>query len=243
MTKKENHGLDPALVADHALVVGDPQRATEAALLLRDSHLILNNREYKVFSGSFKGKNITICSHGVGASGAAYIFELLFNAGVKTIIRAGTCGAMVRGIPDGGIIIGTGAIRSDGLTRNMVPEEFPAISDRRIVQMLEQVCSEFGFKDTCVGIVLTDGLYFPYDFVESRMDTWQKLGAVAIEMEFAPLLIQASIHGARAGGLFVSDGNVVEEPDPWKVNSDKDEIHKGKQTMIQIALEALARLE
>lgn len=243
MSGKETNRLDPELVATHALVVGDPQRACDAAALLADARVIWDEREYKIFSGAFKGKRITISSHGVGASGAAIIFETLLNAGVKTIIRAGTCGAMVRGIPDGSIIIGAGAIREDGLTQNMVPMAFPAIADRRVVQTLEEVSHEKGYRDVCVGIVLTDGLYFPYPFVESRVGMWPKLGAVAIEMEFAPLLIQASIHGARAGGIFVSDGNVIEEPDPWKVNPLRKVVKMGKKAMIEIALEALSRLD
>lgn len=240
---KSSKGLDPQLVATHALMVGDPQRASEAAGLLDDSQLIMDRREYRAFTGVKNGKKITVCSHGVGASGAAYIFEVLFNAGVRIVIRAGTCGAMVAGIPDGGLIIGTGAIRSDGITQAMVPMEYPAISDRHVVRALEDAAEEMGFKDLCVGIILTDGLYFPYPYVKSLVDMWPKLGAVAIEMEFATLLVQAGIHGAKAGGIFTSDGNVIEEPDPWAVDPDRDVVKKGIQAMLKIAINALARLD
>ena len=91
--------------------------------------------------------------------------------------------------------------------------------------------------------MITDGLYFPYEYQPSFLDLWPKLGAVAIEMEFATLLIQASIHGARAGGIFTSDGNVIEEPDPWAVNASKDIIISGKKIMLEIAINALAELD
>jgi uridine phosphorylase len=179
----------------------------------------------------------------VGASGAAFIFERLFKAGVRTVIRAGTCGAMVAGVPDGSIIIGTAAIREDGLSQNMVPMEFPAVADCEITRALQESARTLGSEPFWKGVVLTDGLYFPYPYVASKIDMWGELGAVAIEMEFATLLIQASIHKARAGGIFVSDGNIVEEPDPMAVDPDKEITSIGIQRMIEIALNALAGLE
>jgi uridine phosphorylase len=242
-TRESRRGFDAQGVSTHALVVGDPKRATDAAELLEDSIAIWDQREFKAFTGVRNGRSITVCSHGVGACGAAMIFERLFNAGVRTIIRAGTCGAMVAGIPDGGLIIGTGAIREDGITRSMVPMEYPAIADRHVVRALEEAAGELGHKDLCTGIILTDGLYFPYPYVQSRVGMWPKLGAVAIEMEFAALLVQAGIHGAKAGGIFTSDGNVIEEPDPWAVDPYKKEIEEGKIAMLNIAIRALTKLE
>ena len=93
--------LDLKKVAPNALVMGDPNRVTDAAKLLTNPELIWDNRGYKAYTGTKEGKEITICSHGVGASGAAVILEQLFSAGVTTIIRAGTCGAMVAGVADG----------------------------------------------------------------------------------------------------------------------------------------------
>lgn len=235
--------LDNEKVATHALVLGDSKRATDAAALLTDSSLIWEQREFKAYTGTRDGKKITICSHGVGASCAAIIFEKLFHAGVRTVIRAGTCGAMVAGVPDGALIIGTGAIRSDGLTQAMVPMEYPAIADRRVVKALEDSAAELGFKDIPVGVILTDGIYYPYPYIESRLDMWPKLGAVAIEMEFATLLIQAAIHGAKAGGIFTSDGNVIEEPDPWAVDADREVVRNGISNMLQVAISALVNLD
>lgn len=235
--------LDSTTVASHALVVGDPDRAEQAAEYLADPQVILDEREYRVYTGKFNGRRITIASHGVGASGAAFIFELLFNAGMKTVIRAGTCGAMVAGIPDGGIIIGTAAIREDGLSQNMVPMEFPAVADCEITRALQESARTLGSEPFWKGVVLTDGLYFPYPYVASKIDMWGELGAVAIEMEYATLLIQASIHKARAGGIFVSDGNIVEEPDPMAVDPDKELTSKGIQRMIEISMNALTGLD
>lgn len=243
MKKKSHNGVDLDKVTSHVLVVGDPQRVNDAAEFLENIEPLWDGREYRAINGSYAGKKITVCSHGVGASGAAYVFEILFTGGAKTIIRAGTCGAMIAGVPDGGLIIGTGAIRADGVTSAMVPLEFPAIADRHVVSALEHAAANHGYTDLPIGIVITDSLFFQYEYQPSYLDLWPKLGAVAIEMEFAALLIQASIHSARAGGIFTSDGNVIEEPDPWAVNPNRDVVTSGKKIMLEIAIEALTELD
>ena len=153
MTKKTHGGVDLNKVASHVLVVGDPDRVNDAVEFLDNTEPLWDGREYRAVNGSYSGKKITVCSHGVGASGAAYIFEVLFTGGAKTIIRAGTCGAMVAGVPDGGLIIGTGAIRTDGVTAAMVPMEFPAIADRHVVSALERAAANHGYTDLPTGIV------------------------------------------------------------------------------------------
>lgn len=242
MDEAKEYGFEQDSVSSRALVVGDPERADKSAEFLSDPLTIWDKREYRVITGGYRGQRITIASHGVGASGAAVMFERLFKGGVKIIIRAGTCGALVAGVPDGGIIIGTGAIRADGITQNMIPMEYPAVSNCQITQILQETAKKLKHGISSAGIILTDGLYFPYPYIESRIDMWAELGAVAIEMEFATLLIQASIHKARAGGIFVTDGNVIEEPDPWAVNPEQEVIARGKEKMIEIALEALVKL-
>ncbi len=62
----------------------------------------------RIFTGTYNGTPITICSHGVGSAGASVAFHELFVGGVKTIMRAGTCGAMQKSIKDGDVIIATG---------------------------------------------------------------------------------------------------------------------------------------
>jgi uridine phosphorylase len=111
------------------------------------------------------------------------------------------------------------------------------------VRALEDCAREKGSADTPVGIVLTDGVYFPSPHVPSLVDMRPRLGAVAIEMEYAVLLVQAGMHGARAGGIFTSDGNVIEVPDPWKVDANRDVVCRGVQKMLKVAIAALVRVE
>jgi uridine phosphorylase len=230
-------------LASHALVVGDPSRAALAAELLSNMEEVGNFREYRTFTGEFAAKRVTISSHRVGGSGASVCFEELMRGGVKTVIRAGTCGAMRRGIKDGELIIGTGAIREDGTSERLMPMEYPAIADRHVISALEAAAAAQGYTRLHEGIILTQSYFYP-GILPPAVDTWLKadVDVCAVEMELATLLIMAALHGARAGGIFTSDGNMAEEADMTEYDPHRSVVEQGVSTMLKIALDALARL-
>lgn len=233
----------PSDLASVALVVGDPQRAASAAELLTNVKEVGNNREYRTFTGEFNGKTVTISSHGVGGAGASVCFEELIQGGVRTIIRAGTCGGMKKGIQDGDLIIGTGAIREDGTSDLLVPIAYPAISDRHVVSALASAAADQNISRVHEGIILTQGFFYP-GVLPSTQDLWigADLDLLAVEMELATLLIIASMHGVRAGGIFTTDGNMTEESDMKEYDPHRKVVTDGVDSMLRIALDALARL-
>ena len=230
-------------LASHALVVGDPSRAALAAELLTNAEEVGYFREYRTFTGGFAAKRVTISSHGVGGTGASVCFEELMQGGVKTIIRAGTCGAMRKGIKDGELIIGTGAIREDGKSERLMPMAYPAIADRDVISALEAAAAAQGYTRYHEGIILTHSYFYP-GILPLTADMWLEadVNVCAVEMELATLLIIAALHGARAGGIFTSDGNMTEEADMTEYDPHRSVVEDGVSTMLKIALSALARL-
>ncbi len=241
----------PRDLAPRALVVGDPKRAAEAAKKLTNAREVGNFREYLTFTGEYAGKPITVSSHGVGSAGAAICFEELIHAGVKTLIRAGTCGAMVESIEDGEFVIATGAVRDDGMTPQLVPLSYPAIADRHVVAALEAAAIANGYPKPHMGIARSVAVFYP-GLLPPDLPMWLAAGVVATEMELAPLLVIAGLRGARAGGLFVSDGNAVRAMkaaqagavhDPFDYNPHREVVSKGVQVMLKVALDALTHLD
>jgi len=53
------------------------------------------------------------------------------NAGIKNIIRIGTCGALDENIKVGDIIIVDKVIRGDGVTPYYVDKNFQTVADKR----------------------------------------------------------------------------------------------------------------
>lgn len=237
--------VSPHQLAPRALVVGDPQRAARAAGMLDRAEQVGNNREYLTFTGTYAGVQLTIASHGIGGPAASVCFSELFQAGVQTVIRAGTCGALVESIEDGQLILATGAIREDGTSPNLIPLAYPAIADRHVVQALEESATAQGYDSLLTGVVLTQSYLYP-GVLPTTTDLWMQTGAVCVEMELATLLVMAGLKGLRAGGIFTSDGNLARRSDPQvdahTYDPQREVVSQGVDAMLQIALDALARL-
>lgn len=232
----------PSEVASRALVVGDPQRVLDAAQFMQNVKEMGFFREYRTVTGEYSGVPITVSSHGVGSSGANICFHELFRCGVRYIIRAGTCGAMKKGIQDGDTIIGTAAIREDGASEHLAPMSFPAAADRLVTAALVEASRALGVQNPHEGLVLTQAYFYP-GMLTSETEIWLETGLVsAVEMEYATLLVMAGLNQVKAGGIFTSDGNMTDESDPDAYDPHRTVVDVGKKRMLQIALHALASL-
>ena len=77
------------------LMPGDPLRAKYIAEnFLENARLVNTVRNMLAYTGTYKGKEITVFSHGMGmASMGIYCYELYNFYDVENIIRIGSCGA------------------------------------------------------------------------------------------------------------------------------------------------------
>ena len=82
--------------ADVVLMPGDPLRAKHIAeTFLEDVREVNNVRGMLGFTGTYKGRKISVMGHGMGIpSCSIYTKELITDFGVKKIIRVGSCGAV-----------------------------------------------------------------------------------------------------------------------------------------------------
>ena len=83
--------------ADVVLMPGDPLRAKYIAeTFLQDVRQVNNVRGMLGFTGTYKGRKISVMGHGMGIpSCSIYAKELITDFGVKVIIRVGSCGAVL----------------------------------------------------------------------------------------------------------------------------------------------------
>lgn len=202
VTRIPRSGLPP-----YAVVVGDPARAATVAGLLDEAQEVSWHREYRVFTGSWKGLPVTVASHGVGAPGAVLLFQELADAGVGTFLRFGTAGAMKPGIGDGDLVIAQAAVRDDGVTQQLLPPEYPAVSAPEAVFALLRAAREAGVPHHR-GIVWTRAAFQPGLI---PLNAYDGAGLAAIEMELSALLVTASLRGLVAGGVLVVDGANADE--------------------------------
>ncbi|MCR2805702.1 nucleoside phosphorylase [Paenibacillus soyae] len=222
-----------------AIVCGDPRRAEVIARKLDGAKELAYAREYRTFVGEYKGVKLAVVSHGVGSPGAAVCFEELIKGGVKTLIRVGTAGSYSADHPAGSLIVSTAAVRADGLTKQLVPDGFPAVADSEIVEALyESARATEGIVKK--GITVTLDVFFS-GVVEVPHKQYKQAGVLAVEMEIAALYVVAALRGARAGAIVALDGyadaDLAAEYDPHT-----NVVAGAVEREINAALEAIAKL-
>ncbi|MDR2655280.1 MAG: uridine phosphorylase [Oscillospiraceae bacterium] len=210
MEKMYHIDFDDSHGAKYAIVPGDPGRVEKIARRLENPRFFHQNREYTSWLGEISGETVIIISSGIGGPSTAIAVEELYQTGVRTFIRVGTCGGMAAKVTGGDIVIATGAIRMEGASKEYVPIEFPAVADIDVTNALIQAAKNAGSawhagivqcKDSFYGQHSPDRMPAGYELTE-KWRAWIKAGCLASEMESAALFIVAQILGAKAGSVF-----------------------------------------
>lgn len=234
-------GLPTGQVSPAALVCGDPARADFIARQLTENRSLSHKREYHAFQGRFQGNLVTVCSHGVGAPGAAAAFEELIAAGARRVIRVGTCGGLQPEIVSGQLVIASAAVDNSGYGREMVPPGYPAVADLTLTRALQDAAdNEAGSYHT--GIVLTRDSFYTGVPVANAPDyrAMSAAGVQAVEMECAALFIVGSLRRIATAAILVADGNVLDAGESMAYyNPGQPVVQDGIARATHIALSAL----
>ena len=105
--------------AETVLMPGDPLRAKYIAeTFLENAEQVTAVRNMYGYTGTYKGKRISIMGHGMGIpSCSIYAKELITEYGVKNLIRIGSCGAVLDDIHVRDVVIGIGASTDSNVNR------------------------------------------------------------------------------------------------------------------------------
>ena len=200
-------GFDDTHGAKYVILPGDPGRVETIAKLLDNPRFYHQNREYTTWLGELEGQTVMVMSTGMGGPSTAIAVEELYQTGIRTFIRVGTCGGMAEQVIGGDVVIATGAIRQEGTCREYVPIEFPAIADLSVTNALVQGAKNLGVtwhagvvhcKDSFYGQHSPDRMPIGYD-LKQKWQAWVMAGCLASEMESAALYIVTQTLGAKAG--------------------------------------------
>ena len=196
--------------AKYAIIPGDPGRVEKIAAYLDNAKQVGYNREYNSYLGYLDGEKVLVVSTGIGGPSCAICVEELAKIGVDTFIRVGTCGGMQPEVEPGDVIIGSGAIRQDGTSREYLPIEFPAVADFKVTQALYNAAEKLGYRNH-VGVVQAKDSFYGQHSPESmpiapellyKWEAWKRGGCLASEMESGILFIVASLRRLKAGAVF-----------------------------------------
>jgi len=184
--------------AETVLMPGDPLRAKYIAEnFLDDAVEITNVRNMLGFTGTYKGKRVSVMGSGMGIpSCSIYATELFREYGVQNIIRVGSCGAISTDIKVRDVIIGMGASTDSKANRTrFAGHDFAAIASYELLEKTVNAAKTLGIKARVGNIFSADTFYTPEPEV---FDTLEKYNILAVEMEAAGLYGVAAEEGKNA---------------------------------------------
>jgi uridine phosphorylase len=257
MAKQPHLLVEEGDVHDLAFVPGDPGRVERIADHCEESTVVAENREYKLVNATYEGRDLTICSTGIGAPSATIAVEELAAVGVETFVRVGTTGALQSDIEIGDMVVATGAAKDEGTTKRYETVEYPAVPDYDVLSALVDsaeaneeraagTAADGASGDAAsrvhVGPITTDDAF--YAETDEYVDDWEEAGLLAVEMEAAAIFTLARRRGLRAGAICTVDGNLVEGTQKGETEDEElpPKARNNVERAIRISLDAATQL-
>lgn len=229
--KNTPHINQTAEIAETILLPGDPLRAKFIAeTFLQDVVQFNSVRGALGFTGSYKGKKISVMGTGMGMpSIGIYSNELITTFGVKNLIRIGSCGALSKELNLYDIIIGMAtSTDSNFANQYQLAGTFAPSCSYTLLEKAKKSADNLNIPVHIGNILSTDVFYSDFKDVNNL---WAKMGVLAVEMEAAALYMNCARLGANGLCILtVSDHIMTGE----QVSAEKRE--KSFTNMMEIAL-------
>lgn len=224
----------PGEIADTVLLPGDPLRAKFIAENFLEDVVCYNEvRNMLGYTGTYKGKRISVQGSGMGVpSISIYINELMNEYGVKNIVRVGTCGAIQKDVKVRDVIIAQSASNDSNQNRKLFGGaiDYAPTSDFELLLSSYNEAKRRGI-DVRVGNIFTADSF--YDEKENNAQL-AEYGVLAVEMESSALFTIAQKYNARALTILtVSDHILTGEA------TSSEERQTSFNEMMEIALDAV----
>ncbi len=218
-------------IAETVIMAGDPVRIKYIAENYLDNPVLYNQvRGALGYTGTYKGKRVSVQAHGMGIpSIGIYSWELYNFYDVKRIIRVGTCGSYKSEVKLGSIILAEGACTDSGYgTERLIPGKYSAIADFDLLRRAVENAEKDGV-DYEVGNILSSDVFYNQGKFQ---DEWTKLGVLGVEMEAYALYMNAALTGNKALTVLTVTDNIATGEE-----LTSDERALGMDKMIRVALE------
>ncbi|MEM4464665.1 MAG: purine-nucleoside phosphorylase [Ignisphaera sp.] len=198
-------------VAERVVVAGDPARVEQLIKMIENPRLVNTNRGFTVYTGAYKGVPVSIAVHGVGHPSSMLVFEELVMLGARIIIRFGTCGAMVKGLRIGDVVIPTAAAYYPGGAFYQYLKESICTATAPHFEVLKTLVEEVQKSGVnyVIGPIVSSDAFYAEDPEFTKK--WTSRGITAVEMECAGLFMLGSMRGVKVGALLMVSDSLVEE--------------------------------
>ncbi len=223
-------------IADTVLLPGDPLRAKYIAETFLEDVVQYNTvRNAFGYTGTYKGKKISVQGTGMGIpSIMIYVEELINEYGVETLMRVGSAGGMKEEVQIRDVVLAQAAATDSSAVKNTFGHQvdFAPIADFELLKTAFEVGQEKGME-VKVGNVLSADRFYNEELDKKKLADY---GVMAVEMEAAGLYLLAAKYNKKALALLtISDHLLTGE------ETTSEERERTFDDMMIIALETAIR--
>ncbi len=228
-------------IAKTVVMPGDPLRAKYIAENFLDNYKLVNQvRGMYAYTGTYKGKEITVMAHGMGMpSVGIYTYELFKIYGVENIIRIGSCGGYKPELKLFDIILTENVFSESNYALTLNNDNCHIVSSNSdLNSIIEDTAKDSNINVVLGNTVCTDcfDVYMTdvNKFLERVPDNFNP---VAAEMEAFALFYNAKLLNKKASCLMsVVDSKFIKDI------ATPEERQTGLNTMIKLALDSAIKI-
>ena len=197
-------------IAKTVLMPGDPLRAKFIADKFLDNVEKFNNvRNIFGYTGTYKGKRISVMASGMGMpSIGIYSFELYKFYDVENIVRIGSCGAYTADLELYDVLLAESAWSESTFAKTQAGEDiYTTYPDKDLNNKIMDVAKELDIHVT-KGVIHSSDVFYRENFEEYKKIR-DEHGCLAVEMESFALFHNAKVLGKKAACLLTVSDNLV----------------------------------
>ena len=228
-------------IAKTVIMPGDPLRAKYIAENFLDDFKLVNSvRGMFAYTGTYKGKEITVMAHGMGMpSIGIYCYELYKIYGVENIIRIGSCGSYLPELKLFDIILSKNVFSESNFALTLNNENCHIVSaDSSLNNIIIDTANETNINIHIENTVCTDCFDVYMTDVNQFLDRVPEgFNPASAEMEAFALFYVAKVLNKKAACLM----SVVDSKYITNV-ATPEERQTGLNNMIKLALDSSLKI-
>ena len=202
--------------APTVLMPGDPLRSKFIAeTYLEDAKLVNNVRGVQGYTGSYKGKRVSVMASGMGMpSIGIYSYELFNFYGVENIIRIGSAGALTEKLKLRDVVAAMSVYTDSGYGQQFGYRGIMApCCDYDLLNAAMDAGKRLGQHMVAGAVCAHDAFYAQGDYNSTPI--LNRMGVLCVEMETYALYLNAAAAGKKALSLLtISDSLITGEALP-----------------------------
>lgn len=244
--------IDHEKVGDFVLItVRDPlcaydmDPAKKIADKMEGAELTGNSGMFTSYTGTYKGARITVVSGGSGSPEMELIlYDFMEYTHAHTFLRVGGSGGIGDEVRPGDVVIASGVVREEAMTKAYIPAGYPAVSHYKVVGAMAEAAAALK-APYHVGVTLSvdsDFVGGGRPGVGGYMQPWNieiagiynRAGVLNGDRESAAIVTLSSLFGRRGGSICSVADNLC--------TGETFQAGSGHDFAIDIALEGCALL-